>query len=107
MFTDVYQASLQDYLSSLGKLVWGSHYAEELELDRMESYKILKSVGVAQNKKRTVIGIDALREYLKKNEGVYLKISYHRGCFETASAKSYNIIETFLDKIQHEMGVYS
>jgi hypothetical protein len=53
----------------------------------------------------TVIkGLDKLREYLKKHDNQFVKVSFTRGDFESFGAKNYRLIESNLDEIEHILG---
>lgn len=104
VFPDIYYGPLQEHLVSLGKLVWGSRNGEELELNRAYSKEIMAEAGVAIGEWKSVIGIDALRAYLKKHENVYVKISRTRGDFETFKSESYSLSEPRIDELEHKLG---
>jgi hypothetical protein len=48
--------------------------------------------------------MDALREYLKAHENVFVKVSVTRGDFESFSSKNYEYIEPRLDELEHTLG---
>jgi hypothetical protein len=104
VFPCVYFGDLQEHIESLGKRVWGSRTGEDMEIDRDRMKKHMNKLGLPVGKYEVVTGMDALREYLKKNEDVYVKISQWRGHFETFNSPNYKMIEPKLDAIEHEMG---
>jgi hypothetical protein len=104
VFPDVYYGDLQLHLEELGKRVWGSRKGEELELFRRDTKQHFKDIGLNIGKYEVIIGIDKLREYLKKHDDVYVKVSSTRGDFETLPAKNYKYIETKIDDVEHILG---
>lgn len=105
VFPDVYFSSEQEFLRKrLGKRVWGSGNADALELYRNDLKEILTSVGLPVSPYETVIGLTALREYLLKNEGVYVKASLFRGDCETFKAPNYLAVRTKLDEMAAHLG---
>lgn len=104
MFPDVYLGGLQLHLRSLGKPVWGSAKGEELELARWECKQLLKDIGLPVQPCEKIIGLDALREYLKENDNKYVKISLLRGDAETFFHSTYKLTEDRLDELEHSLG---
>lgn len=104
VFPDTLDADLVNHLRGLGKRVWGSGYAESLELDRIDTLEYLKELNLPVPKYKVVNGLDALREYLKSHEDVYVKVSIFRGTFETFHSETYNLTEPLLDKLEGELG---
>jgi hypothetical protein len=104
VFPDLYEGDLQIELQQRGFRVWGSKLGDQLELHRKESKKYFKKLGLPVGDFEVIIGIDALREYLKKNDDVYVKISVTRGDMETKSSKNYAYVKQWLDNLQHTMG---
>jgi len=96
-----------DWLRAQGKAVWGSGTGEALEQDRVMCKNLLKSVGLPVGPFEVVVGVTALRKYLKEHKDQYVKISKFRGAFETFSAKSYALSEMRLDKVQHDLGPFA
>jgi hypothetical protein len=104
VFPDVYWGDFQVYLKGIGKKVWGSMRGEELELHRDESKKHLKQLGLSIGKYEVVVGLDALRSYLKKNDNQWVKISMTRGDMESFHSENYELIEPRLDELEHNLG---
>ncbi len=105
VFPDVYDGNLQHHLADdLGKHVWGSRLGDRLELDRLYSKKLLKSVGIPIGHYTHVKGLHNLREHLKTRDNQYVKISKTRGDMETFHAKDYSTIEPRLDELEHSLG---
>lgn len=104
VFPDVYDGDLQKYLVNQGKLVWGSKKGEEMELYRDKMKEYMKRIGLYVTNFKVVKGIDNLREYLKENKNVYVKINQLRGNFETFKSESYSLSEPKLDEIEYTLG---
>lgn len=104
IFPDVYFGDLQKYLVSIGKKVWGGRKGEEMELfrDKMKEYMI--KLGLYVTPYSVVTGMDNLREYLKENKNVYVKINNLRGNFETFRSDNYELSEPKLDEIEYLLG---
>ena len=103
-FPDIIDGDLQAYLRSQGKLVWGSGKGEELEMMRYEAKQLFKKVGLPVSKFERIIGMPALREYLKKNDDLYVKLSGLRGDAETFQHIRYELSEPRLDEIEYRIG---
>lgn len=104
IFPDIYWGDLQVYLESLGKRVWGTRYGETLELDRKETKKYFKEIGIPIGKYRVITGIDKLRDFLKDNDDQWVKTSLTRGDFETFHSVNYKNIEPKLDELEYNLG---
>lgn len=106
VFPCVYFGAMAEHIESLGKKVWGSRRGEDMEIYRDKMKKHMKKLGLPVGKYDVVKGMDALREYLKKNEDVYVKIDQWRGQFESFHSKNYQIIEPKLNQIESELGPF-
>jgi predicted RNase H-like HicB family nuclease len=104
IFPDIYDGDLQLELVKQGKLVWGGRMGEEMELYREKMKRYMKSVGLFVTPFTVIKGLDALREYLKDNDNVWIKQNVTRGDFETFHSKNYQIIEPVLDELEHKLG---
>jgi hypothetical protein len=104
VFPDCYDYGIQSYLASIGKRVWGCRRGAELELDRPKQKDILKKAGVNVGPYKSIIGLDALRAYLKTHEDAWIKINATRGDMETFHAPTYAKIEPRLDELEHTLG---
>lgn len=104
VFPDLYFGQLQLELQSQGKRVWGSRLGEELELHRKESKEYLKKIGIPIGKYQVIKGLDMLREFLKKNDDQWVKVSTTRGDMETFHSIDYKNIEPRLDELEHTLG---
>ena len=99
-FFDLYNDDLQEYLVSIGKHVWGARGWEEIETKRVETKKLMRRMGLPVNKYELITGLDKLREYLKENDNVFVKIDYYRGDGETMHCENYQAIENKLNQLQ-------
>lgn len=104
VFPDVYEAGLQKYLASIGKRVWGCRSGGELELDRVKSKEISKTLGIDIAPYTEIVGFDALRRHLKTHDDQWVKISRTRGDMETFGAPDYTAVEQRLDGLEHSLG---
>lgn len=104
VFPDIYDADIQDYLSSLGRRVFGSRYADEMETNRVGLRRTMKHV-LPVNNYEVVIGIDALRERLREVENKYIKSSANiRGSSETWKHIRYNLSQAHIDQLAAKLG---
>jgi hypothetical protein len=83
IFPDIGFGGVQKYLRSIGKAVWGSNGAHELELERDLFLEILEEVGLPVAESKVLKGISALSEYLKNVKNKWVKINKYRGNMET------------------------
>ena len=104
VFPDVYEGALQEYLVSQGKRVWGCRMGEDLEIDRVASKEHCASLGIDIGPWERVVGLDALREHLRRNDDQWVKISATRGDMETFHAKNFAQVEQQLDELEHNLG---
>jgi hypothetical protein len=101
---EFYFGTLQVYLEQIGKRVWGSRIAEQLELDRVGSKEFCKELGIPIGPYQAIKGLDALREYLREHDDQYVKVSLTRGDMESFYSKNYSLIEPRLDELEHNLG---
>lgn len=83
VFPDIGFSGLQKYLRSLGKSVWGSGSASELELYRTRFLTAVAKVGLPIIKSVRCSGLTELTEYLKNGENKWVKINRYRDNVET------------------------
>ena len=103
VFPDCGFSDWSDYLKSIGKRVWASGKADQLELERTETLEYLKELGLEVPKYTEVKGLTNLRKYLKTHEDVYVKTNVFRGSFETFHSPNYDLIVPVLDKLEAEL----
>ncbi len=104
VFPDTYFAGEQAFLRRQGKRVWGSGHAEILELYRDELKTVMKSAGLPVAPYRIIVGIDALRDYLRDNPGVYVKGNVFRGDVETFRNTNWVVTQPLLDDLASRLG---
>lgn len=101
---DIYDGDLLELLEDAGIPCFGSGKAERLELNRYETAVEMKKLGMDVANTVSVIGMEALRAHLKKNENKYVKISKYRKTFETFHHINYRLSEPLLDQIENTLG---
>ena len=106
VFPDIYQGPLQEHLVSMGKRVFGSRNADELENFRDDAKSHFKSLGIPQPTYEVVKGIDALRKCLKGkgSNKVWIKTNLTRGDMETFPSVGYELVKNKIDKIESDLG---
>ena len=104
VFPDTYFAGEQEFLRRLGKRVWGSGDAEMLELHRDELKRVMREAGLPVGPYEVIKGIDALRDYLKDNPGVYVKGNVFRGDVETFCNRNWVVTQPLLDDLASRLG---
>jgi hypothetical protein len=83
IFPDIGFNDLQKHLRSIGKTVWGSMGASELELTRDLFLEKVKSVGLPVIPYKKIVGLDALSIYLRGAKDKWIKINRYRENMET------------------------
>ena len=83
IFFDASFAGLQRHLISIGKTVWGNRYASNLENYRWQTKELMIEADMPVNPTERIVGMKALKEYLKGKKDLYIKISTWRFGFET------------------------
>jgi len=106
VFPDLYNAALQIQLEQMGKRVWGSRNAEELEIYRELCKEKMEGMGLPVQPWKIVKGVDALRRHLKANKDQHVKIDRWRGVTETFFSPSYEVVESKIDHIQNTLGAF-
>jgi hypothetical protein len=101
---DIYDGDLLETLEVSGIPSFGSGKAERLELDRYETAKEMKSIGMDVAPTLRIVGMKALREHLKKVEDKWIKISKYRKTFETFHHINYKLSEPLLDNVESTLG---
>lgn len=83
IFPDIGFGGLQRHLRGLGKLVWGSMGASDLELFRTKFLDVLQESGLPIVGSKKIRGLTALAEHLKGVEDKWVKINRYRDNMET------------------------
>ena len=104
VFPDLGHAAVQVQLESMGKRVWGARNGEEIEQRRGDCKTLMESLGLPVQPWKVLSGMDALREHLKATPEQHVKIDRWRGVTESFFSPSYEIVETKLNRIEHELG---
>jgi hypothetical protein len=101
---EIGNSGIQQHLESIGKLVWGSRQGDNLELKRGLLKKVQREVGLAVPKHKPIIGLDDLRDFLKVQDEVYVKVSRFRGTTETFHHIDYDHSLPLLDHLAVLLG---
>lgn len=83
IFPDIGYGGLQKHLRDIGKAVWGSMGADELEIIRTEFMKTLERLKLPTIHTEHIKGVTALREHLDTVKNKWIKIDKYRGNMET------------------------
>lgn len=83
IFPDIGYGGFQRYLRSLGKLVFGSMGASNLELYRTAFLRMVKQAGLPLIHSEVFRGLTALSGYLKETENKWVKVNRFRDNMET------------------------
>lgn len=103
-FPDVGFMYLAERMRSEGVKVWGAGLGEKLEVQRWRAKETMKALGLPVGKCVLVTGITALKEYLKDNDDVFVKISGFRGIAETFGGESYEMLAPRIAELELELG---
>lgn len=105
IFPDIGYGGFQRHLRhDLGKLVFGSMGASDLELARTKFLDVLKEVGLPVVHTEEVIGLTRLASLLKKVERKHVKINYFRENMETWKHRDYFNSERELERLSTVFG---
>lgn len=104
IFGDIYRSSMQVYLESIGKRVWGPRNGEELEIYREVCKEVMQEKGLPVQPYKVIKGIKSLREYLASKPRSFVKIDKWRGNFETFFSESIELVEPKLCEIEGQLG---
>lgn len=106
LFCDCHEAALQMFFQNgLGKKVFGSRYASELEHDRSAMKQVMKQVGLPLNTYYVAEGIDELEKVIKGHDNVFVK-SGLRGDSETWKSQNYALSKFELQRMRSSLGAY-
>ncbi len=106
VFTDLHQGTLQEYLVSQGKRVFGSRNADELECERTYAKAHFETLDIPQAPYEVVTGMNALRKYINRRgeDKLWIKINRTRGDTETFSVEGYDLAKNRLDTMEADFG---
>lgn len=97
VFPDIGFAGEQKELRSQGLPVWGGGGAMRLETDREFFLGKLKELGLDVAPHEIVVGVTALRAFLKDREDIFIKVSKFRKSWETYHWRTWKEDEHMLD----------
>lgn len=83
IFPDIAMVGAQKYLRSIGKPVWGSFDATELEMSRTKFLEFIKESGLPVAKSEVVEGVSNLESLIRKSGPKWIKINRFRNDMET------------------------
>lgn len=106
VFPNIMHSGLQEHLEASGKAVWGSRSADELEVFKGRFYRMLQNVGLEVPKHKEIRGLDKLRELLKEEDDLYIKISFFRETMDTWHHIDYAHSEGYLDVLACKLGPF-
>lgn len=106
VFPNNLYAGLQEHLESLGKAVWGSRSAAELEMWKGRFYNVLSDIGLEVPPYEKIVGIDNLRAHLKEHDDLFIKISFFRETMDTWHHVDYAHSEGDLDRLAWKLGPF-
>lgn len=104
-FPDSHEPYLQNFFRNMGKAVFGSVFACNLEHDRALLNETLKGLGLPVASYYTPKGLDELEQFLLQKKELYIKSSL-RGDMETWLHTDPRISKRELKRMRHEMGLY-
>ena len=105
VFPDIGYAGEQRYLKSIGKPVWGSMGGDELERLRTKFVATVKKLGLPMVHCEKIKGLDALCEYLKDKENVWVKVNEFRDNMETWHHQDWLHSQPMLRRLYIKFGV--
>lgn len=104
IFPDIGYGGLQRYLRSIGKSVWGSMGASELELYRTRFISMVKKAGLPMVNSVKKTGITQLADHLKQVKDKWIKINRYRAVTETWHHQDYQHSQQKLDSMAVRLG---
>jgi hypothetical protein len=104
IFPDIGWGETQKYLKSIGKAVWGSMGADELELYRTRFLTLLKKLGLPVVPYKVITGLTNLSDHLKTVKNKWIKINRFRENMETWHHLDYEHSQRMLEYLNVEFG---
>ena len=104
VFPDIGFEGLQAHLKSLGKAVWGSFDATNLEIYRTRFVDMLKELGLPMIQSVKVTGLTALAERLKLVDDKWVKINRYRAQMETWHHIDYQHSQRDFERLAKDFG---
>lgn len=106
-FPDCQLPSLQRYLVSIDKPVWGSKGGMQFETNREKFLKTLEEVGLEVPPHQIMVGVTELSEYLQPRTDIYVKISKFRGDMETKHWRNWAMDTGWLSWLRLNFGPFA
>ncbi len=106
-FFDVGDGDMAIELRNQGYNVFSMGNSEILEVDRIRFKEELKKMNLPVIPYEPFYGLDALDEFLRKNEKRFVKISRFRGLTETFQHVNYTQSESRLNYLYYKAGAYA
>jgi hypothetical protein len=106
LFPDIWAGGLQRYLRSIGKLVWGSMGASDLELYRTLFLRTIRECGLPVAPSTTILGVTNLAAFLKDKEDKWVKINRYRENMETFHWQDWTHGQRKLELLAYEFGPF-
>ena len=100
---DIGYSSLQQYFKSIGKAVWGSMGASDLELYRTRFISLLDELKLPSVPSVKLTGISSLRSHLKEVQDKWIKINRFRDNMETWQHHDYAQSKPYLDELESDL----
>lgn len=104
-FPDSHEPYLQNFFRSIGKAVFGSVFACNLEHDRKFLNETLTSLGLPVSGYSVANGLDELEQILMNSKSAFVKSSL-RGDMETFHHTDFRLTKRELKRMRYEMGLY-
>lgn len=105
VFPDIGYVGEQMYLRSIGKPVWGSNGADELERLRTQFVKVIDELGLPMVHTEKIRGLGNLCEYLKDKKNVWVKVNEFRDNMETWHHQDWFHSQPMLRRLWIKFGV--
>lgn len=104
VFPDIGYKGLQRHLRDLGKAVWGSMGANDLEVYRTRFLKTIEELGLPMVNSVRCVGVTALSDHLKEVKNKWVKINRYRENMETWKHLDYEHSIPMLRKLATDFG---
>jgi hypothetical protein len=104
IFPDIGYGGIQRYLRSIGKAVWGSMGASDLELYRTRFLAKIEELGLPVAPSVVITGLTALGEHLEGVKDRWIKVNRFRDNMETWHHIDYEHSEPMLEWLAVEFG---
>lgn len=99
IFPDLDFGAVQRRLREMGKAVWGSMGASEIEMSRTGFLKMVEKLGLPTIPYKVITGLTALIEHLKSADDKWVKINRYRAQTETFYHMNYEQSQSKLDSL--------